>query len=330
MWIQSESKNLFRERPIDMIHAKQKIRVGDLQNLVNDWINELNIQRKYSNNTLMCYRRDLLNLLSFIGGHFSENPTLALLQKLTTADFRSWLSNRIQKGLLPRSNVRALSSVKSFFNFLARRSLIDISAITSVRRPKLPVLLPKPIKMMDVLQFLRQDYFFENDEQWITKRERALFTLLYCTGLRINEALSIKSKDVAAEMKILGKGKKDRIVILLPMALQRIKEYINACPHDVQNGFLFVGMRGKKLHASYIDNRLQKLRLTHNLPDYTSAHTFRHSFATHLIQEGADLRSVQELLGHESLSSTQIYTDIDDYSLLKIYEKAHPLEIRNR
>jgi integrase/recombinase XerC len=245
---------------------------------------------------------------------------------LKTADFRSWLSRRISKGLTARSNVRALSALKSFFRYLAKRNLIDLKSIGSVRRPKLSALLPKPIKEDKILHFLDLDTFFENDPEWVSARDRALFSLLYCCGLRINEALNIKTKDIDVEIRILGKGKKDRIVFVLPLVLERINEYIFGCPHDLSESFLFVGVKGKRLHASLVDNRLQKLRIMHNLPDHASAHAFRHSFATHLLQHGADLRSVQELLGHESLSSTQIYTDVDDYNLLNVYAKTHPLE----
>jgi integrase/recombinase XerC len=204
--------------------------------------------------------------------------------------------------------------------------LIDLKAIELVKRPKLPALLPKPIKEDAILNFLNSYSFFDRDPDWVVRRDRALYSLLYCCGLRINEALDIKTRDVAGEVKILGKGKKDRVITLLPMVLERIGEYVSICPHNLKDGFLFAGLRGKRLQASIVDKRLRKLRLLHNLPDYASAHAFRHSFATHLAQRGADLRSIQELLGHESLSSTQIYTEIDDYNLLKVYEKTHPME----
>jgi integrase/recombinase XerC len=290
------------------------------------WLHELEIQRYYSPNTLDAYRRDVLNFEHFLADHRGENVSLQTLQNLKTADFRSWLSRRISEGLTARSNVRALSALKSFFCYLAKRNLIDLKSINSVKRPKLSTLLPKPIKEDKILHFLDLDNFFENDPEWVSARDRALFSLLYCCGLRINEALNIKTKDVDVEIRILGKGKKDRVVFVLPLVLERINEYIFSCPHDLSEGFLFVGVKGKRLHASLVDNRLQKLRIVHNLPDHASAHAFRHSFATHLLQHGADLRSVQELLGHESLSSTQIYTDVDDYNLLNIYAKTHPLE----
>lgn len=284
------------------------------------------MQRKYSDCTTKAYITDLQNFISFIEEHVGEKISLETLSKLKVADFRAWLSHRITIGLQARSNARALSAVKSFFKYLAKYKLVALENIEAVRRPKLAKLLPKPIQKNVIMNFLDTEYFFEHDPTWVTNRDRALFTLLYCTGLRISEATNILTKDVDRDMKIRGKGKKDRIIILLPLVLERISQYIISCPYDLTNGFLFVGVKGKKLHASYVDNRLEKLRLQYNLPDHAGAHAFRHSFATHLIQNGADLRSVQELLGHESLSSTQIYTDVDDYNLLKVYEQSHPLE----
>jgi integrase/recombinase XerC len=297
-----------------------------MENFVDNWLQELIIQRHYSLHTTNSYERDVADFQRFLLLHKGEDLSLEILNSLKIADFRSWFSYRISRGLAARSNARALSAVKSFFYYLARRNFVDLKIIETVRRPKLSQLLPKPLEEEVISRFLRLDFFFDRDVDWITCRDRALFTLLYCSGLRINEALDIKTKDINSEMKICGKGKKDRVIILLPVVLERIKFYVVNCPHNLENGFLFVGLRGKRLHASIVDNRLQKLRLLHNLPDHASAHAFRHSFATHLMRNGADLRSVQELLGHESLSSTQIYTDVDDYSLLQTYKRSHPLE----
>jgi integrase/recombinase XerC len=299
----------------------------DVSMFMSEWISELTIQRMYSAHTISAYSRDVYDFFNFLKNHCNEEViTLKILQELRIADFRAWLSCRINNEISARSNSRALSSVKSFFKYIAKQKLIDLKFINAVRRPKLSALLPKPIKEDVIVNFLNAEFFFENDLPWVTARDRALYTLLYCTGLRINEALNIKIKDINQEMKICGKGKKDRIVILLPIALQQLQTYIKNRPDDIDCEYLFVGIKGKRLHASYVDNRLEKLRMAYNLPDHASAHAFRHSFATHLLQNGADLRSVQELLGHESLSSTQIYTDVDDYNLLKIYQKSHPLE----
>lgn len=297
-----------------------------IKDLVASWLSELSLQRRYSHHTVSAYERDIKNLFLFLCDHVGGSISIEILQNMKVVDFRSWFSNRITNGRLARSNVRALSSVKSFFNYLAKHNLIELNIINSVKRPKISSLLPKPINESIVADFLNAETFFENDTSWITNRDRALYTLLYCTGLRISEALNIKTSEIGSEIKVCGKGKKDRIVLLLPVALERMKIYVSSCPYDISDGYLFIGLKGKKLQASYVDSRLDKLKLTHNLPDHVSAHAFRHSFATHLIQHGADLRSVQELLGHESLSSTQIYTDLDDYNLLKIYEKSHPLE----
>jgi integrase/recombinase XerC len=299
---------------------------SSMEKLINAWIEELVVQRHYSPHTINSYRRDTMNFQNFLLKHMGSDFSVDIIRNLKISDFRSWLSCRITSGLAARSNVRALSAVKSLFHYLARRNLIELKVINAVKRPKLSVLLPKPIKEEAILNFINLDTFFDGDPDWITHRDRALFSLLYCCGLRISEALNIRTRDVDSEIKILGKGKKDRIIMLLPIVLERIQTYISSCPHDLNDEYLFVGLKGKKLHASLVDNRLQKLRAIYNLPDHTSAHAFRHSFATHLVQHGADLRSVQELLGHESLSSTQIYTNVDDYNLLKVYEKTHPLE----
>ncbi len=298
----------------------------DLQELVRDWLDQLAVQLCYSDHTVTCYHRDLLNFLNFLNEHKGTIIDLNILKNLKLLDFRAWLSFRVSKDLSARSNARALSSIKSFFYYLAKRNILDTKIIDSVRRSKLPKLLPKPIPEHNIMEFLNQEFYFDTDPQWVTNRDRALYTLLYSTGLRINEALNIKTKDVEQEIKIRGKGKKDRVIMLFPITLQRIKIYINTCPYDLDDNFLFLGVRGRKLNASTVDIRLKKLQILNELPEHSSAHAFRHSFATHLIQKGADLRSVQELLGHESLESTQIYTDIDDYSLLKIYKKAHPIE----
>ncbi|MDR2107408.1 MAG: tyrosine recombinase XerC [Holosporaceae bacterium] len=294
--------------------------------LLENWLEELRIQRDYSAHTINAYRRDTVGFRKFLEEHKGENITAETLKNLKNTDFRSWLSRRIGEGLSARSNARALSAVKSFFNYLAKRNLSDLKVIDTVKRPKLSVLLPKPIEEDKILSFINSDFFFLRDPEWITRRDRALFSLLYCCGLRINEALNIKTKELGSEIKVLGKGKKDRMTLLLPSVLDRINLYVSSCPYDLKEGFLFVGLKGKRLHASLVDNRLQKLRLLHDLPDHAGAHAFRHSFATHLVRHGADLRSVQELLGHESLSSTQIYTDVDDYNLLKVYQNTHPLE----
>lgn len=296
-----------------------------LESQLSGWLAYLSVQKKYSPNTVISYKRDVHNFVLFMTSHKGQPISLEILNSLKIGDFRAWLAARSNSGLIARSNVRALSSVRSLFNYLAEKRLANTDTINLLQRPKIPKLLPKPIEENTILDFLNAPYFFEKDPLWITNRDRALYHLLYCTGLRINEALSIKTREISSSIKICGKGKNERMVLILPLVLEKIEAYTKTCPYDIADGFLFVGLRGRKLLAPYVDARLEKLRMIHNLPDHASAHAFRHSFATHLIQNGADLRSVQDLLGHESLSSTQIYTDVNDYNILKIYEQTHPM-----
>lgn len=311
---------------------KEKLPIDSfLFSAIKDWVLELQVERKYSINTGMAYFRDVRGFFVFLSQHHNLKVDLEVLKSLVTSDFRSWLSYRIENGMTARSNVRALSSLKSFFKYLFKHYSLDISEIKKIRRPKIADLLPKQISEDVILKFLKLDYFFEEDPKWITERDRALYMLLYCTGMRINEALNLKTNDVfmhenvKEEIQILGKGKKERIAILLPVVREQIKKYVSLCPYNLIGNFLFLGLRGKRLLASVVDDRLKVLQGLYNLPDFLSAHAFRHSFATHLLSHGADLRSIQELLGHESLSSTQIYANVDDMELLKVYKKSHPL-----
>lgn len=305
---------------------RPKTTIDLIKPYLTSWLDELAFERRYSNCTIVAYQTDVLSFCDFIAEHVGEPPSIDIFKNLRQSDFRAWLSDKISRGDKPRSNVRALSALRSFFRFLARRNLIDMKYLEAIKRPKIPILLPKPIQIKTIIDFLNRPYYFEKDPKWVTERDRALYTLLYNTGLRISEALNLKFSDIAPQIKICGKGKKDRMVMLLPSTIERIHNYVQLCPYDLHHDFLFRGIRGKRLQTPVVDARLEKLRLALNLPDHTSAHAFRHSFATHLLQNGADLRSVQELLGHESLSSTQIYTEVDDYNLLKIYAHTHPLE----
>ena len=228
-----------------------------LDDYISGWTDELAVQRRYSACTLKAYLADVHEFLSFIEGHFGRPNSAENLNELQVSDFRAWLSHRISNGLTARSNARALSSIKSFFNYLAKYQLVDLEIINSVRRPKLSKLLPKPIQENVIFELLNADCFFENDPQWVTERDKAIYALLYCTGLRISEALNIKTKDVNPEMQIRGKGKKDRIVIVLPNIIEQINKYISLCPYDLSDGFLFVGVKGNKLHSSAVDNRLE-------------------------------------------------------------------------
>lgn len=301
-----------------------------LNELLSNWLSELKIARKYSNHTILAYQNDISDFFCFLQNHSGGNASVATLKNAKAMDFRAWISSRVNKKISARSNARAISSLKSFMKYLARLDLVDLKAINCIKRAKLSFLLPKPIDEGFLLKFLDRAKFFDNDLEWITDRDRALYTVLYCSGMRISEVLNLKLSDIRAVIKINGKGKKDRIVVMLEIAIERVKRYVQSCPYDLADGYLFVGLRGKKLNASLVDSRLQKLSAMCDLPEHISAHSFRHSFATHMIKNGADLRSVQELLGHESLSSTQIYTALETDNMMKAYSKFHPLESGNK
>lgn len=275
-----------------------------------------------SSHTIKAYFSDLFDFFKFLKDHSGCSVSLGILQNLKISDFRAWLAFRLNAGLSGRSNARAVSALKTFFKYLEQIGAISEPAIYFLRRPRLAKLLPRPIKQQSI-----KDIFSNVDlPNWVFMRDRALYVLLYATGLRIQEALNIKKCDLGESLRIFGKGKKERIVPLIDDALQCVYQYMKICPFKMEdNDFIFINNKGKRLLASTVDNRLKKIRITLNLPDYVTPHALRHSFASHLVQNGADLRCIQELLGHSSLSSTQIYTEIDDQQILQIYKNSHPL-----
>ena len=295
---------------------------------VADWQAWLRLERRASPHTLAAYGRDLAGFLDFLALHLGGPPTLADLAGLRPADFRAWLARRATAGLARTSTARALSCVRNFLRYLDRHGLGHNPAIGVIRGPRLPQAVPKALTVGEAADLLaaapaapRQD--------WVAKRDLAVMLLLYGCGLRIAEALSLVRCEApgvgARAMTIVGKGGKQRLVPLLPVVVDAIAAYLAACPHDLAPlGPLFVGVRGGRLGARAIQARIQTLRLALGLPDTTTPHALRHSFATHLLAGGADLRAIQELLGHASLGTTQRYTHVDAAHLLQVYRSAHP------
>jgi integrase/recombinase XerC len=241
------------------------------------------------------------------------------LINLENKDFRGWLSAR--KNFSAKSNARALSSVKSLFKFLEERHKIFNEIVFKMKSPKLQKSLPRAVNENNVLKILDSiRYFRKND--WEIKRDFALLTLIYCCGLRINEAINLTDKNFIQKdkIKIMGKGKKERIIYMLPYAIKLIDIYKNSCPYDVET-FIFYGSRGKKYQATIFQKLIQNIRNLLNLDNNITPHAFRHSFATELLSNGADLRIIQELLGHKSLKTTQIYTHIDSKRIIDNYNK---------
>jgi len=278
--------------------------------------------------TLEAYRRDVGQFLDFLARHLGGAPSLKALAKLSPADVRAFMAARRSDGLSGRSLMRVLAGTRSFARYLERNGKGKVGALAAVRAPKVGKTLPKPLAVAAAKRITDPDLRAgEAREPWIIARDVAVLALLYGSGLRISEALSLKRKDFNGNdtITVTGKGNKTRMVPVLPQVAKLVAGYTALCPHDLPaNGALFVGARGSPLNARIVQLAMARLRGALGLPDTATPHALRHSFATHLLARGGDLRAIQELLGHASLSTTQIYTAVDSERLLKIYASAHP------
>jgi len=299
----------------------------DLAEALNRWSDWLETERGVSPLTLAAYGRDLAQFLDFLTEHRGAVPDLGALAALTPADFRAWLARRAAQGIGRGSNARGLSTLRSFFRFLERRGLARNAALILVRSPKPAKPVPKALTEDEALKLLDSVAGVAPDI-WIAKRDLAILTLLYGAGLRIAEALSLRRGAApinAGTLSVTGKGNKTRLVPILPAVAKAIRDYLEACPYALtKEAPLFVGARGGPLHPRLVQSRIAKLRMALGLPEYVTPHALRHSFATHLLAGGGDLRAIQELLGHASLSTTQRYTKVDAARLLAVYDAAHP------
>lgn len=277
-------------------------------------------------NTLTAYRTDLLSYLAFITGHFGGETGLSPLMKVTVSDMRAWMAHERGRGVSARSLARSLSAVKSFYRWLAEREGFDPTVVLSVRSPKFQRKLPRPLAV-DAARAMIDTVEVQSSKGWIAARDAAVVTLLYGCGLRISEALGLTGAVVPLpeSLRILGKGGKERMVPVLPAARDAVDRYVAICPYPIEADTpLFLGARGGKLNARLIAKVMEQARMQLGLPSTATPHAMRHSFATHLLAAGGDLRAIQELLGHASLSTTQAYTAVDTVRLLEVYEKTHP------
>ena len=292
------------------------------------WLAYLGAERRMSGKTLEAYERDAGQFLSFLAEHLGGAPGLKQLAKLTPADVRAFMAARRADGASSRSLMRGLAGARSFARFLERNDKGKVAALTAVRAPKVAKTLPKPLTASAAKQMTDAELRAgEAREPWILARDAAVLALLYGAGLRISEALGLKRKqfaDGADTLTVTGKGNKTRMVPLLPQVGKLIADYIALCPNLPPDGPLFVGARGGPLSPRVVQLAMARLRGALGLPDSATPHALRHSFATHLLARGGDLRAIQELLGHASLSTTQIYTAVDAERLLDVYASAHP------
>lgn len=298
---------------------------SSLADMIAQWDNWLRHVKRASGYTITSYHNDLAHFCRFLSQHLGQTIDVEDLPKLASRDFRAWLASRHGE-YEAASTARALSTIKNFFRYLEKESGIKHTAIFHIRGPKLKKSLPKALaenQADDAVKALAS----QHAEPWINKRNLALLILIYGCGLRIGEALSLTYKDIPEGdvISVIGKGNKQRQLPVLPVIKEAIADYVSHCPYPfTADAPLFLGKRGNALDAGVFQRDLRTMRRNLGLPESTTPHAFRHSFATHLLASGGDLRSIQELLGHASLSTTQRYTHIDKERLLAAYEGAHP------
>jgi integrase/recombinase XerC len=304
---------------------------SDVAQQMARWLAHLRAERRLSPKTCEAYARDVRQCLTFLSQHWGGLVTLKRLAALEASDVRAFMAARRADDIGGRSLMRALAGLRSFARFLEREGLGKVGALSVIRAPKVGKSLPKPIHMSAAKRLAdASERAGEDRDPWIWARDAAVMALLYGSGLRISEALGLKRRDVPQPgagdvLVVTGKGNKTRMVPVLQNVLALVQEYVAMCPHSLPpEGPIFVGARGGPLKARIIQLVMARMRGTLGLPDSATPHALRHSFATHLLSRGGDLRAIQELLGHASLSTTQIYTGIDSERLLEVYKTAHP------
>lgn len=296
--------------------------------LIGAYLAWLSGQKRAAEATVVNYGRDVAGLLGFLTAHLGAEPDRAALGRLTQADLRAWLAHLAASGLAPPSRARALSAVRGFFRFLARTGGPDNPAAAALGTPKRRPPVPRALAEDDARTVTEE--ISAEAEPWVAARDAAIAALLYGAGLRIAEALSLTRAEAPlpgseAGLRVRGKGNKERVVPVLPAVREAVAAYLALCPHALGKGdLLFVGVRGGALNQRQVRGAMIALRRRLGLPEHATPHALRHSFATHLLQGGADLRAIQDLLGHASLSTTQRYTAVDEARLMAVWKKAHP------
>ena len=296
------------------------------RDLLAAWLDDVGVLRGGSDATVTAYGRDVTGFLAFQAGHIGGRMGFGALQSLGTRDMRAWMAAERGRGVSARSLARQLSSVKSFYRWWAERDGFDATAVLSTRAPKFQRKLPRPLSV-DAARDMLDTVEMQDERDWVSARDVAVVTLLYGCGMRISEALGLSADvlPVSDILRIRGKGGKERELPVLPAARAAVARYAGLCPHDLAPGTaLFRGVRGGPLNQRMIAKVVEAARMQLGLPASATPHAMRHSFATHLLDAGGDLRAIQELLGHASLSTTQAYTAVDTARLLEVYANAHP------
>jgi integrase/recombinase XerC len=299
----------------------------DLADTVADWFGALRHERGATPHTLEAYERDLRQFLGWLKGELGHAPCLGDLAGLDAKRFRAFMAHRRRAGFSGRSLARTMSALRSFFRWLEAKETLRNRGIRQVALPKVGHGIPKPLTVAKAAEVV--DPGPSADLDWVTARDTAVLLLLYGSGLRISEALGLTRGEAPVQgrdvLRITGKGGKERLVPVLPVTQAAVARYLDLCPIPLEvNGPLFRGAKGGPLSPRIVQLAMERLRAALDLPATATPHALRHSFATHLLSAGADLRQIQELLGHASLSTTQVYTEVDRDRLLAVYDKAHP------
>ena len=298
-----------------------------IEDAFTNWLGNLKEVRNLSDNTLISYKHDVKSFIEFISTHTGSEVSIKYLNDMKISDFRSFLSYLRNKDISSTSIARIISSLKSFFNYLLNTNLIESTVVQSLRTPKQKKSLPRPISSELAIETIKHAQDMEK-EKWIGMRNKSILMLLYGCGLRISEALNLNFEDINENdyLIIKGKGNKERMVPIMEYVKNDIENYIHECPKNfMKDDPLFVGKRLDRLSPRIIQYVLEKIRHNLSLPETATPHALRHSFATHLLDSGGDLRTIQELLGHSSLSTTQKYTKVETEKLYDAYSKTHPL-----
>ena len=295
-----------------------------VQKFVKQWIDWIIHERRLSEKTVKSYKTDLSFFLQHLKEYKNKSINFSDLERLDQSDLTSWFYKRINNGVSHRSNARSLSSIKSFLHFLIKKKIIKYSLLMRIKGPKFNSNLPRPLSHNQVSKIFKN--IVENKQKWVGMRDLSIILLMWGYGLRISEVLNLKLSDLQSnDLSIFGKGKKTRLIPIAEEVSMFLKQMIKKCPFEFdENNFIFVGIRGKKLKAEIIQKEIRRLRNSFMLPDNTTPHSLRHTFATELLENMVDLRVIQEILGHSSLSTTQKYTKVSSDRLRDVISKNHP------
>lgn len=298
----------------------------DLAQALIQWSTYLHAEKNLSRHSLRAYAGDITHFITFLQEHLGRSPSISDVADLHLRDFRGWMSRKTMQGASSASRARSLSGIKNFLRWMDKQGIAHNAAIANLRTPKLPHKIPRPLHEDQALNVVQNAGMMAR-EDWIAQRDTALFMLLYGCGLRIDEALSLTLRQMPQNgfLRVVGKGRKERQVPILPEVENCLRVYLEVCPYPSEpQRNIFLGLRGEKLNQGVAQKSMRDLRKILGLPETATPHALRHSFATHLLQNGANLREIQELLGHASLSTTQRYTEVNAAELIKIYRAAHP------